>query len=1238
MFTLPTTTFTLAGKVPTVDLYFSEPVIQYFPLTATGFAHAVGDAAASPSYIWSCQETSGNLIDSISSAELSSSLGSSTRRAIETKGLYNGSDFNRYAIGDGTSGQFQAATGSLMDSDNTSVAYIFVFQKTGVVRTDFFFKNAASLEGILMRNETDGTCRVYIKGATSGVWLNQSENLQDGAWHYVCVVADTTAGTVYNITDKEEVTANISTIGTMTNTDNLEIARGNTTHLHISYVAAFEGAAAEALTKAKLDSWWKHASDPTGLLTTQSRNSLISGQVSPTTVAHFAPDTLPIVYNPAFRDKNKFGLYCNTARTNYLADSEDFSSANWTITNSTRTADDGDSPDGFRSATTVTATAAAGYIRSVSTLGGGSIEHTFSTWIKTSSPTVAGQIRLWDADVGSYIGTTAFTATADWQLISTSGTPSFASPALISHIEITTNGESILIWGAQLNEGNHRGAYIRTDGAAASLVASSYIANGDYIPEKAGRIEAKIVKDLDLAASSFVVDSVDTSDQKTLELTSTFDMLVTSYDSDGVSETTTTSTDPALASTEQLFEFEWDNRSTGIGGYESRQLLNNVELLGALTMSEGPSSGSYTTGVNIGSNRSTTNQLNGSIQYIRVYESEIDNVVSDLDFSQPVVQQFPTTATGLATLLGDVTATPNHIWVCDEVSGSLVDTILSTELSSSNSPLQGQVAVGLGNTLINRAAIEATSTTTKFEASSSDILDSSLESIAFLVVFRTKRSGTDQYLIRKRLGGINAGYYLRIRTDGAVWMATADGTNTDVAQALSTHDDGAWHIAIGGYHDPDDTTHIHTDVNSDTTILDPPVLGMQNSGSFTLFDSAPDSQISYVASFTGTAAEVLLDLGAAAVTSFWKHATDPTGLLATSTRGSAISVPVADGFVAHYSSDTIATAYDSSFSGPTKFGLACNTAITNIVSDSEDFSAVNWIQTNSTITSNDVNAPDGFRSATTLTATAASGYQRNNCAVSASTEYTKSCWVRRSGGSDVAAKVRIYDIQLDVYTTVSFTATATWTLQSVTATTGASTTNIWSVLTVDTNGEAIEVWGDQVNTGSSRGFYVRTVGAAASLVASVNQAPFTTNTAVGEIEANWIQRGYETLNAIYNVISTGNINRKRLYASGTTTYTIDTYDAVGSSEDSIVKAHSSTGVEHIHRHIWDQSAAGDESGGFESVSILDGVVQNGTASPFDGTTGGADTTLCDIGCISTTFQSNSIIQRIRSYKDVNGGS
>ncbi len=148
------------------------------------------------------------------------------------------------------------------------------------------------------------------------------------------------------------------------------------------------------------------------------------------------------------------------SNTNLLTYSQQFENAAWTKTNTTADDDAITAPDGTLTAATLTATSAGGFLQQSNfTIGAGN-NGTFSIWIRRISGT--GTIQLRNADGAN----TTITITSAWERFSI--TSAGASGTFRTGITMSSSGDVIGIWGAQLQTGTIATDYIPTTNIAAS--------------------------------------------------------------------------------------------------------------------------------------------------------------------------------------------------------------------------------------------------------------------------------------------------------------------------------------------------------------------------------------------------------------------------------------------------------------------------------------------------------------------------------------------------------------------------------------------------------------------------------------------------------------------------------------------------------------------------------------------------------------------------------------------------
>jgi hypothetical protein len=159
-------------------------------------------------------------------------------------------------------------------------------------------------------------------------------------------------------------------------------------------------------------------------------------------------------------------------------------------------------------------------------------------------------------------------------------------------------------------------------------------------------------------------------------------------------------------------------------------------------------------------------------------------------------------------------------------------------------------------------------------------------------------------------------------------------------------------------------------------------------------------------------------------------------------------------------------------------GLLVEPGATNLALNSQDFTNVTWSKTvSASVTGNTGVAPDGTTTADTFTAGADGSQIQYSFLASAGVTYTASFFIRRITGTGV---VNIRSVE-NVNTPV--TITSSWQRYSVTAT--STTTSIRIGMTLNTSGDAVEIWQAQLETGSVATSPIVTTAGTASRVADV---------------------------------------------------------------------------------------------------------------------------------------------------------
>ena len=459
-----------------------------FDFSAPAIVGIGGNATFASTYAtdeWLLQETSGTYANNVGSETLANTGGLQGQTAA---GLYDGTDMvSRNAWESDANTDYAVASGSTAgDSASQDFAFRLVFRVKETIpnNTWLISKYLSSVGwGVYI---AAGTLKFFVRNGTllgvNGPATYEADG-GDGAWHCMSGWYDQSAQLIYLKADGfAEVSASTTGTGSITNATGLRIGAppGGYTSvpgMQVSYCGVTVGANSQNLYDETVV---LPGADPTGLLTTTSRDSLISVPVSATQVAHFSSGTtlgttqLPIGYNANFA--TGYGLMCNSARTNLIIKSEDING--WTYQSATGANNAGDSPDGFRSASQFTATSANGSVRSAAVTVVASTEYTFSGWLKRNGGSdVAGGLKIYDASNAAFIGSTqAYTAGSAWLPEERTFTTPAGCTSIYCYFQVDTNTESVFAWGGQLNLGDARASYIRTSGATASLTMSDYSA------------------------------------------------------------------------------------------------------------------------------------------------------------------------------------------------------------------------------------------------------------------------------------------------------------------------------------------------------------------------------------------------------------------------------------------------------------------------------------------------------------------------------------------------------------------------------------------------------------------------------------------------------------------------------------------------------------------------------------------------------------------------------------------
>jgi hypothetical protein len=159
-------------------------------------------------------------------------------------------------------------------------------------------------------------------------------------------------------------------------------------------------------------------------------------------------------------------------------------------------------------------------------------------------------------------------------------------------------------------------------------------------------------------------------------------------------------------------------------------------------------------------------------------------------------------------------------------------------------------------------------------------------------------------------------------------------------------------------------------------------------------------------------------------------------------------------------------------------GLLVEPGATNLALQSQDFTQGVWAKTvSASVTGNTGIAPDGTLTADTFTAGADGSQIQYSFVASAGVTYTASFFIRRITGTGVVNIRSVNNVNTPV------TITSSWARYSVTAT--SIGTDIRIGMSLGTNGDAVEIWQAQLETGSVATSPIVTTAGTASRVADV---------------------------------------------------------------------------------------------------------------------------------------------------------
>jgi hypothetical protein len=453
---------------------------------------------------WHCDEPSGNLVGEIAANALVPA--GSPLQGRSAVGFWNG--VNLYSrrcveLKDLGGARFAHASSSFFPLGTASYGISFDVKittpPTSVAPIIAKWDNTGAL-GFRISAAGDGMR--FIVGDGTSQFLVEDGSLPIGVWTRFVLIVDRAAGLLKSFSAHAAASSTALTkTGTHANAafftigDDTFSASGP---VQLRNVWLYEGAQIEGFTQAELDASWQHGKQATSpVLTTYSRASLVApivGDSAGDVVAKYRSGEVAMAYRSGFAHASKLGLLVEKAATNLALRSEQLDDAVWDKTNNiTATANDGDAPDGTRTADKAAATAANGYYQQAITTTAAAA-YTWSVWLKRSGGSdVAGRLAIMDG-VTELAGAD-YVATDEWRRYTVTATA--ADTTTEGRVRVNTSGEAVHVWGHQFEAGSVASSYIPTTSVAATRAKTQCVltnTGGDkYLKSVRGEIEATFV-------------------------------------------------------------------------------------------------------------------------------------------------------------------------------------------------------------------------------------------------------------------------------------------------------------------------------------------------------------------------------------------------------------------------------------------------------------------------------------------------------------------------------------------------------------------------------------------------------------------------------------------------------------------------------------------------------------------------------------------------------------------------
>lgn len=469
----------------------------------------------------------------------------------------------------------------------------------------------------------------------------------------------------------------------------------------------------------------------------------------------------------------------------------------------------------------------------------------------------------------------------------------------------------------------------------------------------------------------------------------------------------------------------------------------------------------------------------------------------------PSVQSIPTTIAAANALSG---ATFTEIWKCNATSGNLVGAngaVLTSGGSAANRYAKMVPAWDGTDYTSSYRAIEfaGTDSTAQSFAASSGAAYGLSQSVTWVMAVRLPRAlgGTRGIFgCKSSSDATGVGYCAQMSSGGAPTLVVSDGSTSATAQTVGvlTEQDALANGSIQWMAFQMNLTTGLATVMAYRAVGTPVVMPAGSKVAATAWRlggqpylfSGEGLQVLWMGVLLGTNAEAFtlsmlnaMDNVCRAPAALAGHVrysclapiigSDATGVRVQMLAGSAVTPSKID----------FAHAYAAAATSPGKIGILCERGTTiavdntttlqrrNRLLNSDDFANASWVKTNVTPVARAGEDPAGFHGAASLTASAGSGTVTQNFTGTASETHTNSFFGQRNQGTDVAARLSLYDVtgapvELAGVNITIGALRERFAIEVPAATIGAVTALQWR-LTITTSGHSIFAWGGQAQMG-----------------------------------------------------------------------------------------------------------------------------------------------------------------------------